>query len=74
MCFVFQIYIGGDNDGAKMLADQPTAPLDPNWTLTPGAVIEEVCGAPFEALHFTGKCKQQQQTVVFNLTLRNISR
>lgn len=49
-----QIYIGGDYEGVEMLADQPAALSDPNWTLTPGAVVEEVCDAPFEALHFIG--------------------
>ena len=55
-CFYcLQIYIGGDFDGVKILADEPAAPLDSNWVLTPGAVLEEVCDASFEALHFIGR-------------------
>ncbi|WAR26092.1 RELN-like protein [Mya arenaria] len=49
------VYIGGDYDGVEMLADDPGAPRDSTWTLTPGAVIEPVCGSLFNALHFTGK-------------------
>ncbi|XP_052779173.1 reelin-like isoform X2 [Mya arenaria] len=50
-----EVYIGGDYDGVEMLADDPGAPRDSTWTLTPGAVIEPVCGSLFNTLHFTGE-------------------
>lgn len=52
---LYQIYIGGDYDGEPMLADEPAAPKDPNWTLNPGGVIEPVCGSQFDAIDFIGQ-------------------
>ncbi|KAH3803341.1 hypothetical protein DPMN_131599 [Dreissena polymorpha] len=54
-----EIYIDGDHEGEDMLADDPESPRDPIWTLTPGAVIEPVCGSTFDALHFTGEEKHR---------------
>ena len=64
ICTHLQIYIGGDSEGLEMLADDPGAPRDPNWTLNPGAVIEEACLSDFKAIHMTGICI----SFVFNST------
>ncbi|XP_045165547.2 reelin-like [Mercenaria mercenaria] len=49
-----EIYVGGNFEGEPMLADDPKAPKDPNWTLNPGGVIELVCGEEFDAIDFIG--------------------
>lgn len=46
------IFIGGDTNGLLALNDDFTTSHEANWILTPGSIMEPVCGGRHNFLHF----------------------
>ncbi|KAJ8301142.1 hypothetical protein KUTeg_020129 [Tegillarca granosa] len=48
-----QVFIGGNINGEQPLQDEP-APSETSWLLYPGGVVQRVCDADYNAIHFNG--------------------
>ena len=54
LCFLHQVYVGGDINGRITLQDDTDAVNMDNFVMHPGATLQPVCGAHNTALHFSG--------------------